>query len=224
MTTGFEGALSRIVSQTQEEPRDPNGSADDPYESSGDEYREQRWEAINGYSPTPLAVRRRKKNRDLAWVSWHPGDSEYLYTELEVTDALWLLAQQEFGGRKENGVFWVQGTHQETSLKTIRTWRCAFYNTGKCGAQCQSIYFKKGNRWQIEVASGVPHNHDKKTDRGVIQEAVLACINSPNKLKQPPKKLVSSATSKLDMTLTQAQQRSLGVVVVVFEKKTSLEA
>ena len=71
MTTGFEGALSRIVSQTQEEVADPNGASDDSYVSSGEEYREERWEAIQGYSPTPRAVRRRKKNRDLAWVKWH---------------------------------------------------------------------------------------------------------------------------------------------------------
>ena len=95
MTTGFEGALSRIISQTQEEVRDPNGSLDDPYESSGDEYCKERWEAIHGYSLTPQAVRRRKKNQDLGWVTWHHGDSEYLYTELEVTNALWVRNELE---------------------------------------------------------------------------------------------------------------------------------
>ena len=210
MTTGFEGVLSRIVSQTQEEVFDPNGASDDSYVSSGEEFREERWEALQGYSPTPWAVRRRKKNRDLAWVKWHDGDKEYLYTEAEVTDALWCLAAQEFGGRKENGVFWVKGAFRQTSLKTVRNWRCAFYNTGKCGAECQVIYWKDQNRWEIEIASGAPHNHDQKTDRGLIQAAVIACINSPGKLKHPPKKLVSTATTRLETTLTQAQQRSLG--------------
>ena len=212
MTTGFAGALSRIVSQTQEEDevRNPNGASDDSCVSSGEEYRAEQWEAINGYSPIPPAARRRKKNRDLAWVPWHYRDSEYLYTEAEVTDALWALALQEFGGRKENGVYWVSGSFRRTSLKTVRTWRCAFYNTGNCGAQCQVTYWKDQNRWEIEVASGAPHNHDIKTDRGLIQEAVLACINSPGKLKQPPKKLVAQASTKLETTLSQAQQVSLG--------------
>ena len=145
MTTGFEGALSRIVSQTQEKIRDPNGLPEDPYESSGDEYRKERWLAINGYSPIPPAVRRRKKNRDLAWVPWHHGNQEYLYTKEEVTEALWALAYQEFGGSNENGVYWVTGTLRQTKLKTVRTWRCAFFSTGKCGAQCQSTYWKQEN-------------------------------------------------------------------------------
>ena len=151
-----------------------------------------------------------KEYRDLGWTTWHHGGKEYYYTDEEVEDALWALADREFGGKRANGVFWVYGPKRFTKRKEVRTYRCAFYNSCDCGAQIQRIYWKNENRYTIEIATLAKHSHDeKKTSRGLLKEALVACVTSPSKLKERPKVLLGQAITKTGVKLTQEQQRSL---------------
>ena len=49
--------------------------------------------------------------------TWSPGGDPYLYQESDVPEALWVLAGDEFSGKKANAVFVVKGPKRETKLK-----------------------------------------------------------------------------------------------------------
>ena len=88
-TNGWVGAYARLISQTQA----------DPYESTNEEEAE---DPDYGSDSNNLASPKKKRNmaeyRDLGWTTWHHGDKEYYYTDKEVDDALWALADRD--GRK----------------------------------------------------------------------------------------------------------------------------
>ena len=81
-----------------------------------------------------------KSYRSLEWEYWHHGDKEYLYAQDRVEEALWVLANEEFGRKKVNGVLFVKGPWRETKAKEICTWQCAFYNCCNCKAGYQVTY------------------------------------------------------------------------------------
>ena len=138
------------------------------------------------------------------------SDAEYLYTEEEVDDALWALADKEFGGKKENGVFWVVGPKRQTKLKKYQKYHCAFYNCCSCLTEVQLVYSKEEGRYWIEITSKVPHDHVmKKKSHGPLKSALVACIDSPSKLKVAPKALVGKASIKMGQTFTEDQQVAL---------------
>ena len=203
-TKGWVGAYARLISQSQAEPYESTSEEEDEEDDDDAEY------AVEEDIVSEKKKRNMAEYRDLGWTTWHHGDKEYYYTDEEVDDALWALADQEFGGKKANGVFWVYGPKRFTKLKEVRVYRCAFYNCCNCGAQIQKIYWKNENRWSIQVASLAKHSHnEKKTSRGVLKEALVTCVTSPSKLKVRPKVLLGQAMLKTGVKLTQEQQRSL---------------
>lgn len=123
------------------------------------------------------------------------GEDEYLYSQEEVDEKLWVLAGQEFGGKKANGVFFVKGAKRGTKLKSFRKWNCAFYNCCGCSREVQVVYWKAENRWHIEIASKTSHVHGKSTG-GAMKQALVACLDSPSKFHKPPKSLIGEATIK----------------------------
>ena len=152
------------------------------------------------------------------------SDAEYLYTEEEVDDALWALADKEFGGKKENGVFWVVGPKRQTKLKKYQKYHCAFYNCCSCLTEVQLVYSKEEGRYWIEITSKVPHDHVmKKKSHGPLKSALVACIDSPSKLKVAPKALVGRASIKMGQTFTQDQQvalkRAIGILYTTKDLK-----
>ena len=201
MTTGFAGAAACLVSQALDEDSDTVSLLSTSSEES-DDLQDAEVEDI--VAPKRVYAKYRK----LEWVPWSHGDQEYYYDEAEYTEALWVLAKQEFGGLKENGVFFIKGTRRPpTKFKVVRIYRCAFFNCCSCGYQCQLVYWKQENRWSIQVSSNVEHDHVlKKKPRGSLKHSIVAALNSPSKLAQQPKSLVGKVMVKLDETYTRCDQ------------------
>ena len=203
MTTGFAQAYARIVSQATQ--------SDDDTESltSWDEYCQPvvPSDDEDNFEDEEIAKKKGTYNH-YEWKSWSPGDGQYIYQESDVPEALWVLAAEEFGGRKANAVFVVKGPKRETKSKEIRTWHCAFHNSCGCPRRYQVIYWKEENRWSIEIAANTEHKHGA-SNVGLMKQALVACIDSPSKLNKGPKALIGDATTKMGQKLTQVQQRSL---------------
>ena len=205
MTTGFAQAYARIVSQATQ--------SDDDTESltSWDEYCQPviPSDDEDNFEDEEVAKRKGSKSyKRYVWETWSPGEEQYIYKMSDVSEALWVLAAQEFGGKKANAVFVVRGAKRETKLKEIRTWHCAFYNCCGCERRYQVVYWKEENRWSIEIAKNTKHKHGVSTG-GMMKQALVACLDSPSKLHKAPKSLLSDATTRTGQKLTQVQQRSL---------------
>ena len=211
MTTGFAGAASRLVSQASQAFDDEDDETVTLLSTSSEENRDGGFESEDEENLVVPKKRVYAKYRKLVWTPWTFGSDEYFYDEAQYTDALWELAKQEFGGLKENGVFFIKGTRRPpTKDKVVRIYRCAFHHCCSCGYQCQLVYWKAENRWSILVTSNIEHDHVlKKNPRGALKHCITAAINSPTKLNQRPKSLVGQVMLRLDETYTQRQQRSV---------------
>ena len=109
MTTGFAGAAARLVSQALEEEDDNTVTL---FSTSSEENREAESELEDEDDLMVPKKRVYAKYRKLVWTPWSHGNDEYFYDEAQYTEALWALAKQEFGGLKENGVFFIKGTRR----------------------------------------------------------------------------------------------------------------
>ena len=208
MTTGFAHAVSRLVTQQTQDEDDDTVSL---LSTSSEEDRDFDAESDEEVEGLLKSKRVYAKYRQLQWTPWIFNKADYFYTEEEYNEALSGLANQEFGGLKENDVFFVKGTRRPpTKHKVVRIYRCAFYNCCSCGFQCQLVYWKEENRWSIQYTGNVPHDHKlKRNPSGALKHAIVAAINSPSKLGNRPKSLVGQVMVKLDQTFTQEQQRSI---------------
>ena len=210
MTTGFVQAYARLVSQDAEDSDDTDSlsswDANHPVVPSDDD---DNFPLTSDEEDGNTGKKKPKSSyRSLDWKYWHHGNQEYLYSQTEVEEALWVLAGEEFGGKKANGLFFVKGPWRETKTKEVRTWRCAFYNCCQCKAGYQVVYWKIENRWSIQVASNTPHTHGLSSN-GRMKQALASCVDSPGKFQKPPKLLIGDATMKLNQKFTQVEQTSL---------------
>ena len=135
-----------------------------------------------------------------------------------VMKGLWDLAEQEFGGRPENGVFFLKGAVRKTKQHVIKGYRCSFYHQSKCKQPCyRVVYSKRNEMYRIETAHTDAHsNHSKYlVSRGAPKAALVNSIRSPSALRKTPKQLLGVASRKAAtepqnaMKYTSEQQKSI---------------
>ena len=93
--------------------------------------------------PPPKKVAKTSKNKIWWCQAVDSSGNSYYADSQKYTKAVWEIAEQEWGGKEENGVFFLMGPYRETKKNKVQTYRCAFYHQAQCKKPAYRVVYSK---------------------------------------------------------------------------------